>query len=295
MTATLSMSDHVASPGGAVPEEILRRGLPPGSRRHLAVLFAGSDARPALGALYAFEAELRRIVVSESHEAAHARLQWWRAELDRLAGGRPSHPVARALLASHGHASVEVGLLHEMLAAADLDLARFTYRDRAQLEAYCFRSGGALQTLIASVLAGRRPLSAQEREFARRLGSAVRQAEMLQELPVDVRSGRIYAPLDLLEGLGLDPAALGRGEPGPAARSVTDPWRARVRDELLALPGVLASPSERRDQRHGLVLAALYARLLARPAAAAERARRRLDLEPLDRLWTAWRTAVRHG
>jgi len=61
------------------------------------------------------------------------------------------------------------------------------------------------------------------------------------------------------------------------------------------LPALLEIAEERGAQRHGLVLAALYARWLEKPAAAEPRAQRRLDLDSLDRLWTAWRTAVRHG
>ena len=276
-------------------QEALARGLPPGSRRHLAVLFAGSPSRETLGTLYAYEAELRRIVAAESHEAAHARLQWWRGELDRFAASRPSHAITRALLAASTHGRVEASLMHEVLAAADLDLARFTYRTWTELEAYCFRAGGALQTLIAATLAGVRPLSAQEREFARRLGSALRQAEMLQRLPLDAGRGRLYAPLDVLHDLGIDPASLGRGERGPSVRRFLDDWQARVRRELLALPTLLDTALERGAQRHGLVLAALYARWLDQPAAAEQRQQRRLDLDSLDRLWTAWRTAVRHG
>lgn len=289
------MTEPGLSGADAAWQEALARGLPPGSRRHLAVLFAGSPSRTVLGALYAYEAELRRIVDSESHEAAHARLQWWRSELDRLAGSRASHPITRALLASGSDWRAGAGLLHESLAAADLDLARFTYRTWTELEAYCFRAGSALQTLVAATLAGVRPLSAQEREFARRLGSALRQAEMLQRLPLDAGRGLLYAPLDVLEKLGIDPTSLGRAEPGPPIRRFLDEWQARVREELLALPALLATAEERSAQRHGLVLAALHARWLERPAAVEPAKQRRLDLEPLDRLWTAWRTAVRHG
>jgi phytoene synthase len=289
------MTEPPPAPADAAQDEALRRGLPPGSRRHLAVLFAGSPARDALVALYAFEAELRRIVDSESHEAAHARLQWWRAELDRLAGGRATHPIAQALQASNAGWRPQAQLLHESLVAADLDLARFTYHEWTEVEAYCFRSGGAVQILIATVLAGGRALSSQECEFARRLGSSVRQVEMLEALQSDLRRGRIYAPLDSLRRFGIEPAELGREDAGPACRKFEDEWRARVREDLLGLPALLGSPAERSSQRHGLVLASLYARRLERPTGAARPRSRRLDLEPLDRLWTAWRTAVRNG
>ena len=42
-------------PSSEPVREVLQRGLPPGSPRHLAVLFTAPEARASLGALYAFE------------------------------------------------------------------------------------------------------------------------------------------------------------------------------------------------------------------------------------------------
>jgi len=199
------------------PADRVREGVRPGSLRFLAALFSGSTDRSSLEAVYAFEAEVRRIVTSASHEAAHARLQWWRGELDRLAAGRPQHPLAQALLPLRGRRDVDLGLLHEMLVAADLDLARMTYVSWQELEAYLFRSAGTAQTLIAATLAGDRGLAPEEREFARRLGATVRQTELLFNLDRDGTSGRLYAPLQALEAAGIDPTALQRTSSDAAA------------------------------------------------------------------------------
>lgn len=269
---------------------------PIGSLRQLAALFSGSPERGLLEAIYAFESELRRIVAITAHEAAHARLQWWRGELDRLAAGQPTHPLAQALLPLRGRRDVELALLHEMLVAADLDLARLTYLTWQELDAYLFRSAGATQTLLAATLAGERGLTDAEREFARRLGAAVRQTEMLFELDRDLARGRLYAPLQVLEAAGIEPQALTTGT-GAAAGPFTDfraDWRTRVRNELAALPGVLPEPKLRAAQRHGLVLATLHLRWLER-LPVAPTTEQRPELPPLSRLWTAWRTALRHA
>ena len=273
----------------------VREGVQPGSLRFLAALFSGSTQRSSLEAVYAFEAEVRRIVASASHDAAHARLQWWRGELDRLAAGRPSHPIAQALLPLRGRRDVDLGLLHELLVAADLDLARMTYVSWQELDAYLFRSAGTAQTLIAATLAGDRGLTQAEREFARRLGATVRQTEMLFNLEHDRSRGRMYAPLQALESAGIDPTAFQRTSSDTAATAFVAGWQARLRRELESLPDILGEPSLRSAQRHGLVLAALHARwldILPAPAATADR---RTELGPLTRLWTAWRTALRHG
>lgn len=285
------MSQVSAEPVG----EALRRGLPPGSPRYLAVLFAQPHARSSLGALYAFEAELRRIVAVESHAAAHARLQWWRGELERLSAGRPTHPIAMALRPTGDHEGVDLSLLNELLTAADLDLARFTYHSWEELDAYCFRSSGALQVLICTVLAQGRQLSEQEHAFARQLGAGIRQADMLRDLALDAGRGLLYAPLDELEAAGVDPRAWRGTTSEPAGTSFLAAWRTRVRSLLRAVPSLLDTPGLRQTQRHGLVLAALHARMVERLDWSDDRAKRRLDLEPLARLWTAWRTAVRHA
>jgi phytoene synthase len=282
------------APDGA-RSDALQRPLPPGSLRHLAVLFAGRSAQPLLTALYALEAELRRIADSDSHEASHARLQWWRGELDRLAEGRPTHPLAATLQRLDAVRGSDRGLLQEMLTAAELDLARFTYHDWPQLDCYCFRACGALQTLIATALASGRPVSEAERDFARRLGAAIRQTEMLQDLRHDLVRGRLYAPLDVLESLGIDPQELGREPAGSRTQQFLEEWRDRLACELRGLPGLLDTADRRSAQRHGLVLAALHLRQLERFERSRAASAPRIDIEGLVRLWTAWRTALRYA
>jgi len=289
------MTEPVHPPSTEPVREALRSGLPPGSPRHLAVLFSEPETRASLGALYAFEAELRRAVGGDSHEAAHARLQWWRGELDRLSQGRPTHPVAAALQPLRDLAGVDLTLLQELLAAADLDLARFTYHSWQQLEAYCFRSSGALQLLVAAVVADGRTLTEQERRFARQLGAGIRQTEILQYLRFDLARGRLYAPLDELATAGLDPEVLARAPSDAAAARFLADWRDRVRGALQSLPSLLDAPGLRRAQRHGLVLASMHVRLIERLDGSDALASRRFDLEPIGRLWTAWRTALRHA
>ncbi len=296
------MKSGVTTPDGAdataeahAAANRVREGVPAGSLRHLSVLFSGSPERAAVEAIYAFDAEVRRIVAATSHEAAHARLQWWRGEIDRLAAGRPGHPLAQALLPLRGRPGLDLAQLHEMLVAADLDLARMTYRDWRELDAYLSRAAATTQRLIAATLAVERGVTPAEAEFAHRLGAATRQVEMLFDLERDLARGRMYAPTEALEAVGIDPPAFARDWRSERARPFLADWRARVGRELRALPGVLTEPAQRSAQRHGLVLAALHGRWLDRWTAEISRpATTARELGPLTRLWTAWRTALRH-
>lgn len=273
-------------------DDPLRHGTPPGSLRQFAVTYAPLHARPLLEALYAYEAGISDIAHRSSHEVAHTRIAWWREEVDRLLAGEPRHPVTRALLPMRERAREELALLHEPLLAAEIDLARLTLDDARELERYCFRATGSLQTLaaIASVDSG--PLHDTERTFARRLGTAVRRTEHLRDLRVDLASGRLRIPLDALASIGVDPQQLRADSVPPELQRWLEATRAELQQELASLVDLLDRDARAR-QRQGLVLAALHRQLLAQIRHGAELARTRAEVPPWTRLWTAWRTALR--
>jgi phytoene synthase len=274
-------------------DDPLRRGTPAGSLRYFAVLYAPEPARPLLDALYAFEAEIHDTVRASSHDVSHTRLQYWRGEVDRLLGGRPEHPVTRALLPLRD-GGAEVALLHEALVAADVDLARIALNNADEVAALAFRSTGSVQTLAAAAARVPQPLSSGEREFARRLGAAIAGTESLRDLRAEAAAARLRLPLDELVQHDLDPVRL-LDEPMPAGLTrMLEQNKERLRHELRALPRLL-NREERAAQRQGLVLAALHARLLERIDHGQGLARVRAEVPPWAKLWIAWRTAVRYA
>jgi phytoene synthase len=273
-------------------DDVLQRGTPPGSLRHYAVTYAPERARPVLSALYAYEAEIAETVWSSSHEVAHARVQWWRGEVDRLIGGQPQHPITRALRSLRELLGERLSLLHEPLVAADIDLARMTFVNSTELEAYCFRACGSLQTLAAYASSGDAVLSEAEREFARRLGSAIRRTELLRDLRGHLAAGRLPVPLDVLAGAGIDPPAPRPVTITPAFGAVLEATREALRRDFDEMARGLDRTSRAR-QRHGIVLAALHGRLLQQIEHGPELARRRAEVPGWTKLWTAWRAALK--
>jgi 15-cis-phytoene synthase len=273
-------------------DDVLQRGTPPGSLRHYAVMYAPERARSMLSALYAYEAEIAETVWSSSHEVAHARLQWWRGEVDRLLGGQPTHPVMRALRSLRELLGERLSLLHEPLVAADIDLARMTFANSTELEAYCFRASGSLQTLAAHASSADAVLSDAEREFARQLGSAIRRTELLRDLRGHLGAGRLPVPLDLFAKAGIDPLALRPDTMTPAFGALLEATRQALQHEFQDLARGLDRASRTR-QRHGIVLAALHGRLLQQIEHGRELARRRAEVPGWTKLWTAWRAALK--
>lgn len=273
-------------------DDPVKRGTPPGSLRQFAVTYAPPHARPVLEALYAYEAEIADTTRASSHEVAHTRLAWWRDEVDCLLAARPRHPVTRALLPLRDRAGDDLALLLEPLVAAEIDLARLTLDDAQQVERYCFRAAGSLQTLAAIASLDSGTLGDAERTFARRLGVAVRRTEHLRDLRADLAAGRLRLPLDALTAIGVDPQALRVDAIPPAFQDLLRATRDELQREL-ATVGELLDGEARTCQRQGLVLAALHRKLLAQIRHGPALAPTRAEVPPWTRLWTAWRTALR--
>jgi 15-cis-phytoene synthase len=267
-------------------DSLVNRAAPAGSLRYFSLLYAPDDKRDQLCALYVVEAEIRESALSANHDVAHTRLQWWRAEIDRLVNGSPQHPATRLLNETPGDRA-RFGKLHEVAAAADMDLARMTYSNMQELRAYCSRSGGAIQELLAAQLVAPAPLDDANRASANRLGSGVRQSEILRDLRQDACDGRVYLPQDRLTEHDVTLEDLRGREVSPRLKAALREYRDVVQEQLQA---ALATTTP--QLRPLAVLAALHRRLLDRIAAHDyDVATSRIDLGPIEKPWVAWRAA----
>ncbi len=271
-------------------DSLVNRAAPPGSMRYFSLLYAPEDRRDQLCALYVIDAEIRESAQSANHDVAHTRLQWWRGEIDRLVNGSPQHPATR-LLNDSAAERASFSKLHEALAAADMDLARMTYSNMSELRAYCSRSGGAIQELMAAQLVAPQPLDETKRATANRIGIGVRQSEILRDLRQDAYDGRVYLPQDRLTGHNVTLEDLRSREVPPRLKTALREFRDAVAEELQAALAEASAPLGPLA-----VLGALHRSLLARIAAQDfDVATARIDLGPIEKPWVAWRAARRSG
>jgi phytoene synthase len=271
-------------------DSLVNRAAPPASMRYFSLLYTPEERREAVLALYVIETEIRDSAKSASHDVAHTRLTWWRAETDRLVNGNPQHPATR-LLCERGPADRAIfSKLHEVLAAADMDLARMTFTNQQEFRAYCSRSGGAIQELIAAQLAAPGTLDEAARAAANRLGAGIRMAEIVRDLRQDAYDGNVYLPLDLLDEHELTHEHLRAREVDPRLREVLR----TVRDFAAAELDLPPRGPQTEHLRPVYVLAALHRKLLDHIAARNyDVATERIELGPLQKPWTAWRAARR--
>lgn len=269
---------------------LINRTAPPGSMRYFSLLYSPEQHREIVLALYAIETEIRESAKSASHDVAHTRLTWWRAEADRLINANPQHPATRLLFERTSGDRAVFNKLHEVLAGADMDLARMTFSNQQELRAYCSRSGGAIQELIASLLVRPGALDETTRAAANKLGVGIRMAEMVRDLRQDAYDGNVYLPLDLLDKHELKTEHLRAREVDPKLKDVLR----SIRENAIAELELPSRGPQTEHLRPIYVLAALHRKLLDRIAAHNyDVASQRIELGPLQKPWTAWRAARR--
>jgi phytoene synthase len=261
-----------------------------GSSFYYAFLFLPPERRRAITALYAFCREVDD-VVDECTDTAVARtkLAWWRQELYRLQAGTPQHPVTRALAPAIQSFGITHEHLTEIIDGMEMDLNQNRYLDSAALEQYCHRVAGVVGLLAASIFGYR-----DERTlgYAHTLGLAFQLTNIIRDVGEDSRKGRIYLPLDELQRFQVSAAdILHARQTENFERLMTFQIERAERyygEAFGQLPEI-----DRKAQRPGLIMAAIYRALLREIAdEGCKVLSQRTALTPVRKLWIAWKTWV---
>jgi phytoene synthase len=168
-----------------------------------------------------------------------------------------------------------------------MDLSQNRYLDFAALEQYCHRVAGVVGMLAASIFGYR---DEQTLTYAHTLGLAFQLTNIIRDVGEDSRKGRIYLPMSELQKFQV---------------SAADILQARQSENFVRLMAFQIERAERyyvaafeklpeadrKAQRPGLIMAAIYRTLLREIEADGCRVlTQRTTLTPVRKLWIAWKT-----
>jgi phytoene synthase len=261
-----------------------------GSSFYYSFLFLPAERRRAITALYAFCREVDDAVDEPSDASvAQTKLAWWRAEVAQLYAGNPQHPVTRALAPLLVPYDITHARLADIMDGMEMDLLQSRYLDYANLKVYCHRVAGVVGILAAGIFGYS---NSHTLDYAAKLGLAFQLTNIIRDVGEDARKNRIYLPMDELKKFGVTAADILNARQTDAFAKLMAFQTERARacyDEAMAL-----LPSEdRRAQRTGLIMAAIYRTLLDEIARDGYQVlKQRTALPPLRKLWLAWKTWV---
>ncbi|MGY1487861.1 presqualene diphosphate synthase HpnD [Methylobacillus pratensis] len=264
-----------------------------GSSFYYSFLFLPKPKREAITALYAFCREVDDIADEvQDINVAQTKLNWWRGEIINLFEGRPQHPVTLALQAPVTELKLKQQHFLDIIDGMQMDLEQNRYRDFAELELYCYRVASVVGLLSASIFGYSNP---QTLQYALDLGMAFQLTNITRDVGEDARRGRIYLPLDEAARFGVSEQDVLQGRSSDNMRQLLEFQAERAEryyDKALAeLP-----PEDRKFQRTGLIMSAIYRTLLKEIKADDIQVvlNARVSLTPIRKLWLAWLTWVRN-
>ncbi|EPZ13889.1 phytoene synthase [Thauera terpenica 58Eu] len=259
-----------------------------GSSFYYSFMFLPPEQRQAITALYAFCREVDD-VVDECHDVslAQIKLEWWRQEVERIFTGTPTHPVGFALQDVLRRFKLPQEQLLEIIDGMAMDLSQTRYLDFKGLQLYCYRVASVVGLLSAEIFGHEHR---QTLKYAHDLGLALQLTNIIRDVGEDARRGRIYLPIEDLQRFGVPAKDILEARYSDAFRELMA-FQAERAEHFYEQALAQLPAGDRKAQRPGLVMAAIYRTLLREIAADGFQVLdRRISLTPVRKVWIAGST-----
>lgn len=221
-----------------------------------------NDQRHAIGVVWDF---CRAVddAVDEAADKDLARIEVakWRDELNRLFAGQPPlSPQGVNLAPVVSTFALSRQPFEDLVDGVEMDLDRSRYQTFDELVEYCKRVASAVGLVCIEIFGCR---DAASRNYAMNLGLALQVTNIIRDVAVDLRNGRVYLPQADLAQFGVTEEALRAGQ-------VTDPIRRLLTFEcqrarqLFAAAAEAMPASEARRLMAAEIMGGIYFEILQR-------------------------------
>ena len=206
------------------------------------------------------EAEWKVGLTDAARQQASREIAAWRTELAALYGGSPQTAQGRALQPFVGEFALPRAQFAALVEGVEMDLDHARYPTFVALSEYCRRVASAVGLICLEIFGYRDPGA---REYANSLGMALQLTNIIRDVAVDLRRGRVYLPAEDLARFGVTVDDLAAGQVTPAVRDLLryecDRARGYYRLAAQQLP-----PSDRKSLVAAEIMGAIYFEILRR-------------------------------
>lgn len=163
-------------------------------------LFLSPPKREAIETIYAFCRYTDDIVDEEADvKEKYKRLRMWTSELQRSLLGTSRFPLLNKLSATIQRFNIPVHHFYDLLKGMEMDLTKNRYKTFEELEEYCYRAASTVGLICAEVFGYNHE---RTKQYAINLGIALQLTNILRDIKVDAKKGRIYLPQEDLKRFG---------------------------------------------------------------------------------------------
>jgi len=186
--------------------------------------------------------------------------------------------------------NLPAGQLNQIIDGMEMDLDYNHYADFSTLKLYCHHVAGVVGQLSAKIFGYHDPKTL---EYAHNLGLAFQLTNIIRDVGEDARRDRIYLPQDELARFGVSTEDILHSRESDNFKKLMEFQIERA--ETYYVQAFAALPTEdRKNQRPGLIMAAIYRALLEEiKDDGCQVLRQRVSLTPIRKLWIGWKTWIR--
>jgi phytoene synthase len=199
-------------------------------------------------------------LTAAAREKATREIAGWRRELKEVYTGTPATPQGQALQPFVRQFGLPREQFEALLDGVEMDLDHARYPTFDALTTYCRRVASAVGLICVEIFGYCDP---RAREYADSLGLALQLTNIIRDVAVDLRRGRVYIPADHLARFGVTVDDLAAGQVTPAIRELLrfECGEARA---FYALAAQQLPPVDRRSLVAAEIMGAIYFEILRR-------------------------------
>jgi 15-cis-phytoene synthase len=184
----------------------------------------------------------------------------WREEVEACYGGKPTHPVMRAMQDTVRQFNIPKEYILKLIDGVEMDLHKSRYETFEELCEYCYAVASVVGLISIQVFGFKHE---QTREYAINLGYALQLTNILRDIKQDAAKNRIYLPLEDLRKFGYDEQSLLASRYDEKFIALMKFETDRAREYYLKARALLL-PDERPSMIAAEIMDAIYYRILGK-------------------------------
>ena len=162
--------------------------------------FLPKEKREALKTVYAFCRTTDDIVDNSGDVQINIeRLHRWRMSLEKALSGNSDYTTLNQLSAVAKQFHIPVQHFYELLRGVEMDLVKNRYETFEELKEYCYLVASTVGLMSLEIFG---PRNRQTKDYAINLGIALQLTNILRDVGLDAKYGRIYLPQEDLRRFG---------------------------------------------------------------------------------------------
>ncbi len=196
----------------------------------------------------------------EVRQQAAASLAAWRQELAAVYEGEPSTPQGTALQPFVGRFNLPRSQFEALIDGVEMDLSLHRYPNFETLVQYCHRVASSVGLICVEIFGYEDPRS---RDYAVSLGVALQLTNIVRDVAVDLKKGRVYLPTDDMAWFQVTEDELRAGVVTPRIRQLLR-YQCRRARQFYQQASANLPPADTRSLVAARIMGAIYFGILRR-------------------------------